>query len=194
MSEVTVSAEPPVTPGTPAAPETPAAPPSVAPRPGRGSLIGWILFLMIEATLTQGLLSLTLVPLMVLVNIPRIALIALVGRGREARGLAVTTGVTVVAAVLALALTAWQNGVAAARADTLVAACEKYHATEGVYPASLAALVPKFLPAVPVLKPLAGTEAWYAGIDGFPYLMYVELPPFGKRVYDFQRRSWETRD
>ena len=170
----------------------PAAPP--APVIGRGSMAGWVIFLMIEATLTQGLLSFTMVPLMVLVSLPRVLLIAMVGRRAEARRLAITTGITVIAGGLALALTAWQNGVARHRADQLVAACEKYQTLEGKLPPSLEALVPKYLAGVPPLKPLAGTEAWYSGEEAFPYLSYVELPPFGKRVYSFQRKSWESRD
>lgn len=174
-----------------AASPAPAAAPAVI---GRGSMAGWAVFLMMEATLTQGLLAFTLVPLMVLVSLPRVLFIALVGRREEARRLSITTGVTVVAGGLAIALTAWQNGVARARAGELVAACEKYQTVEGRLPPSLEALVPRYLPLIPPLKPLAGTEAWYSGEEVFPYLSYVELPPFGKRVYSFQRKSWDSRD
>jgi hypothetical protein len=76
-------------------------------------------------------------------------------------------------------------------ADRVIEACRSYERAHGKLPERLQDLVPAFLPAVPRAK--------YTGMYGeFTYLssatdhrlLYVALPPFGRRLYHFEADRW----
>lgn len=82
-----------------------------------------------------------------------------------------------------------------ARGDSLVAALQKYHAREGGYPASLAALVPRDIAVVPTvaLVPIRSTPFDYRSDGKFYSLMYYT----GILVvseYVSTTAEWRTRD
>jgi len=87
------------------------------------------------------------------------------------------------------------NALAARRADALVAALHRYEARHQRLPDSLQALVPEFIPAVPRAKYtlMFGDFLYYAS-ERQHVLMWVMIPPFGRQLYDFERRRWRTLD
>ena len=85
---------------------------------------------------------------------------------------------------------------ATTHAARVIAACRAFEVRHGMLPDRLEDLVPEFLPNVPRAK---YTLAW----GGFTYsmaaktqhtLMYVTLPPFGRRVYHFEEERWSQLD
>lgn len=86
----------------------------------------------------------------------------------------------------------WLNARAAERAARVVRAVEAYAHDSGSYPPSLEALVPQYLPEVPKAKPTMTGDFRYSAPapDRAPTLLYVELPPFGRRAYHFDERVW----
>ena len=117
-----------------------------------------------------------------------------------------TSNVRVVVARLAIAIllapSVWaslyaQNELARARAATVIAAVDRYHAERGSYPKALADLVPTYLPSIPRAKYQTFGEFTYIdgrtgdpGAEQRPILLYVALPPFGRPTYDFRSHSW----
>ena len=48
---------------------------------------------------------------------------------------------------------------------------------------------------VPSAKPVLMADKFrYWQHEGKPQLMYVEVPPFGRRVYSFEERTWQVID
>ncbi len=90
----------------------------------------------------------------------------------------------------------WLNARAAERAAEVVRAVDAYEHDQGSYPRSLSALVPRYLPEVPQAKPtVMGDFRYIPPARGrAPTLLYVELPPFGRRAYHFDERVWFTID
>lgn len=86
-----------------------------------------------------------------------------------------------------------QGTIAKSNAADVVEACERYRNTEGSYPDRLDQLVPRYLKKVPRAKYcLFQGEFWYYGPRVLPHAMLVwyELPPFGKWIYDFGIGEW----
>jgi len=81
------------------------------------------------------------------------------------------------------------------RAETVIAACEGYKQKNGVYPETLSALVPQFLPAVPNanLRLFMG-EFFYMSTPEHHMLLYAVVPPFGRENYSFEERQWHSID
>ena len=103
--------------------------------------------------------------------------------------------ITIPALTLGLVLTnnAVQSRIAEANAAKIIKACEKFQADNGKYPTTLGELVPKYMPSVPHAKYcLAFGEFLYS--DKQPMLMWYAVPPFGREVYDFEKRSWNYVD
>jgi hypothetical protein len=89
------------------------------------------------------------------------------------------------------------NALARRRADRLVTALEQYRSTTGDYPAHLMDLVPEYLPSVPVAKYTLmfnrfSYEPDLARHRGF--LMYMVIPPFGRRTYWLNTGTWGYLD
>lgn len=97
---------------------------------------------------------------------------------------------------LAMVLAAWgtiraNNALARARAERIVAAVEAYARDNGQYPKELEQLVPRYLERVPLAKyALVFNDFRYWEIDGQHSLMWVEIPPFGRSIYSFERKRW----
>ena len=78
----------------------------------------------------------------------------------------------------------------------VIAACQAYRVRHGMFPATLQQLVPEFLPSVPRAKyTLAyGEFTYWASSADAHTLMYVALPPFGRRLYHFEQGTWTQLD
>lgn len=86
-----------------------------------------------------------------------------------------------------------------ARARVLEVAEEllRYKARTGAFPEKLEQLVPEYLPAVPVAKPglVMLNGIWYLHKSPGPTgLMYVSFPPYGRHIYDVDKREWTDID
>jgi hypothetical protein len=88
-----------------------------------------------------------------------------------------------------------QSQIAQANAPKIIAACEEFHAANGRFPKTLDELVPRYLPSVPRAKYCliyGDFSYWY--LDSHPILEWCVIPPYGRRIYDFDRRQWNYID
>jgi hypothetical protein len=89
----------------------------------------------------------------------------------------------------------FQLSVAEANAQRVVAACEEYHAANGRFPKNLDELVPQFLSSVPVAKYCLGPPGRFVYHNfGTPMLYWQVLPPYYRKIYNFETRSWSYLD
>jgi hypothetical protein len=98
--------------------------------------------------------------------------------------------------VAAFAAIQFHQATAQHHAAEVIAACQAYKVRHGIFPAALQQLVPEFLPAVPRAKyTLAyGEFTYWASSEKDHTLMYVALPPFGRRLYHFEQGVWTQLD
>ena len=104
----------------------------------------------------------------------------------------------VTAAIIAVDVAAYLAGeVIAERRVTQVAdALTRYKTEHNAWPLRLDDLVPKYLPAIEPAKPLSlmgGRPTYLYNPDG-PGLLYVSIPPFGRRVLNVATREWTDVD
>ena len=87
------------------------------------------------------------------------------------------------------------NKLAKHRAENLIIAIEKYHQQTGIYPEKLNNLVPEYISNIPRAKfTLIFNEFGYINHKDTQVLYYIELPPFGRPIYNFNRQSWGYTD
>ncbi len=86
--------------------------------------------------------------------------------------------------------------VAEKRVVAIADALARHKAERNAYPLRLQDLVPAYLPAIPAPKPLsllAGGILYIYDAAG-PSLMYVSIPPYGRRVLNVVTREWTDVD
>jgi len=97
--------------------------------------------------------------------------------------------------VAAIAVIVTFNNIAEDRAREVIAAAESFKARFGRYPEKLDELVPLFMAEVPMAKPAGAMRAFdYRMLDGEHTLMYTVVPPFGRKIYTFERQRWSALD
>jgi hypothetical protein len=70
-------------------------------------------------------------------------------------------------------------------------ACEQFRLANGRYPDQLDELVPKHLRSIPQAKySLVYGDFRYWNMEGKPRLMWTVILPFGRKIYNFERREW----
>jgi len=81
-------------------------------------------------------------------------------------------------------------------AERVIAACRAYEKANGKLPEGLEDLVPAFLPAVPRAKYVLsyGEFSYWSRADGGHTLLYVVIPPAGRRLYHFEQDRWSNLD
>ena len=145
--------------------------------------------------LAQGFLAGLTTAIMVVVGLVHVVRGLLGDRARLVRG-AVLIGLYAAMMFLVVRTNRASNLEARTRADRVIAALHGYREARGTYPTHLTELVPEFLPAVPRAKDIAMsgefTYVWSEDKGGF--LMYVELPPFGRPYYDLRSETWRYMD
>lgn len=103
--------------------------------------------------------------------------------------------VVLVSGAAAIASIFYGNQLTEERANTIVAAVEQYNAKNGRYPERLSDLAPEFLPAVPAPRfAMMKGNFRYMTLKSGHSLMYVEIPPFGRRMYTFEEKRWSSFD
>jgi len=95
---------------------------------------------------------------------------------------------------LMLANNSLQLRIAKANAERVIAACEEFHAANGKFPETLDELVPQYLPSVPCAKycQIYGELRYWN--HGHPVLEWCVVPPFGRKIYNFDERRWGYLD
>ncbi|MBV9189460.1 MAG: hypothetical protein JOZ85_03195 [Betaproteobacteria bacterium] len=87
------------------------------------------------------------------------------------------------------------NNIAEGRAGEVIAAAENFKARFGRYPETLDELVPLFMSEVPKAKPAGMMRTFDYRVLGEEHtLMYTVVPPFGRKVYTFERKRWSALD
>ncbi len=113
---------------------------------------------------------------------------------RDGRQRYMRSAVYASAALLVFGANYVNNSIAQARARELVEVIERYHTENENYPKSLQELVPRYIDKVPRAKFAMPGEFYYATSENGAVLFYMELPPFGRSTYDFEKRSWGYLD
>jgi hypothetical protein len=81
------------------------------------------------------------------------------------------------------------------RAETIVAACERYRAAKGRYPDKLSELVPERLPEIPRAKYVLSMPGFhYAVASGSHTLWYSAVSLVGRDVYALEEARWRFVD
>ena len=81
-------------------------------------------------------------------------------------------------------------------ATILISSIEKYRTEIGRYPKNLSMLVPDFISSIPrcAYRPSGYNDFKYFENNGHHILLWVETPPFGRPLYDFESREWRYLD
>jgi hypothetical protein len=95
---------------------------------------------------------------------------------------------------LVLANKSVQWRIAEANASQVIAACEEFNAANGRFPKTLDELVPRYMPFIPRAKYcLVYGEFRYMNNE-HPMLVWHVVPPYGRNIYDFEKRRWHYLD
>jgi hypothetical protein len=155
-----------------------------------------VLFLLDLGYAGQGLLPLLVAVCGVVVLTVAGLWSAVRGAAPRARSRALRAALYLLLGLAAFGTARFHVATAKAHAARVIEACRRFEVQHGILPDRLEDLVPEFLPTVPRAK---YTLAWGA----FTYsksaekrhtLMYVTLPPFGRRVYHFEEGQWSQLD
>jgi hypothetical protein len=121
---------------------------------------------------------------------------ALGGAAPLARSRAMRAALYLALGVAAFGTAGFHRATGEAHAARVIDACAAFEARHGALPNRLQDLVPDFLPAVPRARfTLAYADFVYSAAPNRDHtLMYVTLPPFGRRIYHFERRQWSQLD
>lgn len=173
-----------------------AHPALAVPTPRRTATALALLFLVDLGFAGQGLFSL-------LIAFVGVTLLALGAAWALARGNREVAASRATRAALYLLLGAATIGAlrfhsftARTNAARVIEACRSYEARHGAYPERLPDLVPEFLPSVPRAKYvlLWGDFTYWSSPGPSHTLMYVAVPPFGRRLYHFEANRWGQLD
>ena len=153
------------------------------------------LFLVDAFVLNQGFLAAIVIFIVLIVLLPRALWTYRTDRGIGRRRLT-TAGIYLLAGFAVLSANAIQNRIADRRAVFLGDACLAFHSKYYHYPQRLQELVPEFIPSLPAAKSLSGIAFVYIPNlkGGEPMLFYEAVPPFGRRFYHMESRSWGFLD
>ncbi len=97
-------------------------------------------------------------------------------------------------AIGGMSLSAWW---AAKHAETIIVACRAYERDFKSLPATLGALVPRYLPKVPRPTPVGGGPSGtyeYWVLEGDHRLSYGTVAPVARRIYRFESATWIFSD
>ena len=160
-------------------------------------VIAAVLYVVDAFVLALPFFALVLFAVVVLSFLPA-TLWALRSKRRIASLRATKAGIYLLAAISIYVTLGLQNSMADRRAVRLGDACLAYRAKYHHYPKDLAALVPEFIPSVPVARYglFLNDSFSYSSPqdDREPMLYYEALPPFGRRFYHMESRSWGYLD
>jgi hypothetical protein len=97
--------------------------------------------------------------------------------------------------LLVLANDRLQEQIALVNAAHVIEACERYREASGAYPKRLEDLVPRYVSGIPRAKYcLVWGHFDYSEGERSHLLYWYAVPPFGRRIYSFERRTWSFLD
>jgi hypothetical protein len=146
--------------------------------------------------LNQGIVALILILLTMFVFLPRALWVRRADWTLFQLRLA-RAGIYLLTAIAVFGCNALQNRMADRRAIKIGNASLAFHAKYQRYPHNLQELVPEFLSSVPVAKYTLGGDSffYFSPPNGRePRLYYEALPPFGRRFYHMETKSWGYLD
>jgi len=113
-----------------------------------------------------------------------------------ARSRALRAGMYLFLGAATFATMRFHTTTAETHAARVIEACRAFESRRGNLPDRLEELVPEFLPAVPRAKYTLAWGAFTYSTSGRTHhtLMYVTLPPFGRRIYNFEAARWSQLD
>lgn len=163
-----------------------------APSLARAVILSLLLVLIDALWLNQGVLALLVGAFVLLVALPRSLMREFAPTRRQRLR---DVGIYLSAVVLVLGLNHANNQVAQSRADVLVSAVKNFHSENQRYPQSLNDLVPKYVARIPSAKyTLTFNEFRYMNSEQGVYLEYMEVPPFGRPHFSFNKGQWLYMD
>jgi hypothetical protein len=149
------------------------------------------LFVIDAFFLNQGILSGMFLAVLVIAFVPVTLWLILRKRRSELRLQISQFGIY---AVMCLAVLSWvslNNAMARRRAMMLGDACRQFHTKYNRYPDRLEELEPEFIPSIPVAKyAFMNANFFYLKSTEDPEVGFVELPPFGRRLYHVKSGNW----
>jgi hypothetical protein len=118
------------------------------------------------------------------------------GAAALARSRALRAGMYLFLGALTLGAMRLHVTTAETHAARVIEACRAFELRHGMLPDRLEQLVPEFLASVPRAKyTLAWGQFTYSTTGSKRHtLMYVTLPPFGRRIYSFENARWSQLD
>jgi len=85
--------------------------------------------------------------------------------------------------------------IAKSRVNQIIVAVEEFKTVNNKYPQKLSELAPEYIQAVPRANyTLFANGFSYHNRDDHAFIAYVVMPPFGRRVYDFNQQKWSYID
>lgn len=103
--------------------------------------------------------------------------------------------ITFIVGLAALGVIAYGNVIARERAELLIVTVEQFYVKHGRYPERLEEVAPEFISAIPRAKYVMIFDKFIYSASGSRHsLMYVEMPPFGRRTYTFEDHKWTYVD
>lgn len=156
----------------------------------RWSILGAVTLVGIDGVVSGSfMISILVCPIWFLV-----ALIAAIFR-KKSRILAVKIAIPILTFVALYGNASLQSAVARENAKMIIEACSNYLKVTGVYPKALEDLIPYQLDSVPRAKyALSLGEFKYWEHDGRHWLMWVDIPPFGRPYYVLEEAKWGYLD
>ncbi|MBW2207612.1 MAG: hypothetical protein JRG79_11930 [Deltaproteobacteria bacterium] len=143
----------------------------------------------------QGGIALITAVIIVFFLFPKILIALFRKEKKRAREGMIRAGIYAFMVVMVFLTNFCNSSLAARRAENLIQAASLYKSKNNQYPKNLEALVPDFIPEIPAAKfTLSYNRFLYHYREGNPVLFYYVVPPFGRRVYNFQNSQWGTMD
>ena len=163
-----------------------------APSLARAVILSLLLVLIDALWLNQGILAVLVGAFVLLVGLPRSLLREFAPTRRQRlRDL----GIYLSAVALVFGLNHANNQIAQSRADVLVSAVKNFYSENQRYPQSLNDLVPRYVEQIPSAKyTLTFNEFRYVNSERGVYLEYMEVPPFGRPYFSFNKGQWLYMD
>jgi hypothetical protein len=97
---------------------------------------------------------------------------------------------------LVLANNSVQLRIAESNAARIIKACEEFRAANGELPKTLDELVPEYLPSIPLAKYclVLGEFRYWNRDEEHPTLTWYVVPPYCRKIYDYEERRWSILD
>jgi len=97
-----------------------------------------------------------------------------------------------VTAFLILGANYLNNTIAHDRSTQLISTIERYKQENGAYPQSLGDLTPNYIKTIPRANYTVWGLFWYIPVPetNDAILFYIDLPPFGRPTYLFNKKEW----